>query len=165
MRSHSRFKRESDPLLILQKLSTNMVIYTMETTIPSSVAKERFQVRPMNQFTAEVLHPWAQQAAITREDGRAGTRVEPRFPAGPGTPGRPMLTLERSSGVPQSCVPRRPRTLKRGPAAGALELKIGCWLLPELQKRPHLPNMLSASPIVGTAPFISAAAATLPRPA
>lgn len=142
-----------------------MVIYTMETTMPSSVAKERFQVRPMNQFTAEVLHPRAQQAAITVEEGRAGPRLEPRFPAGPGTPGRPMQTPERSSRVPQSCEPRRPRTLTPGPAAGALELKLGRWLLPELQKRPHLPNMLSASPVVGTAPFISVATATLPRPA
>lgn len=160
---HSRFRRWPGPLFILQELSTPVVIYKeeTETTMPSSVAEGRLQVRPENHFTAEALHPRAQAAAITREDCRAGARLEPRSTASPGALSRPMWTLEKSSRVPQSCVSRHPRTPTPGPAAGGLEKRTSCWLHPGLQKQCHLPNMASASPAVGTAAFTSAATATL----
>lgn len=166
-RAHSRLRGQPDPLLILQELSTNADIYEegMATTAPSSGAEGRVHVRPVNPFIAEVLPPRAQQAAITREGGRAGARLKPRSSAGPGARSRPTRTLERFSEAPQKCVPRRPRTPTPGPAAGALRRGAGRGLHPGLRCDSHLPNMLSASPTADAAPLTSAARAAFPRPA
>lgn len=141
-RAHSRLRGQPDPLLILQELSTNADIYEegMATTAPSSGAEGRVHVRPVNPFIAEVLPPRAQQAAITREGGRAGARLKPRSSAGPGARSRPTRTLERFSEAPQKCVPRRPRTPTPGPAAGALRRGEDAGCIPDSDAIPTYPT-------------------------
>lgn len=128
--------------------------------VPVSVAEGRFWVRPMIQVTAEVAPPRAQQAAISRKEGRAAARPQPR------SPGQPKRSEPSHAADPTKvdASPEKMRTPRseyahttRGPEAGARLLRAGCWLHPGLQTRPHLPSPPSASPAAGAAPFTSAA--------